>query len=643
MANLPPDIGRVSARRKNIEIPISLVHIVKFMNDKQNDKSKSARHPMAMSALQQQQSPAKAEYFYVYVAELEFSTVGYWMQLEPDKSLSLDSLRGYFPTCFGIKHKVANASNGFDVRYIRYHNGYFRFPPGMDLNNTRFVAYYYTDVDDIKAFMEMVESNDDDAGDVKEMSTLALETPRLPSEMGINEDSTLLGRTMDIFHMDSILRRGAQSTPVKGSSNRQMPPVRENVSSTSDVILNEPPVEVITIKDTQSTLQFSFPPPPPGPPNAPVVKENPVKPTPSTSSGIRAKLGPSVSSTSDEKWTNAEQVKHQRITINDSSGYKRERSSVMVAVKTIPKARNMLNRYQHTRPSPEDVNTKTPLKVTFKGRGRQVQRNRKILKIEDDRGRTTALLTKKKWTANPVEQRGQKRRSESGDELDDRYEKRRRYENQYPNYSKPETKPFRAYNNDHLEVNVLLVGFHNRRPIEHETVKYFSDFGIVTNIQVSSQENRHSPAEYYAFMKIRTNDALSVFSDRHIYNGTIIYAIRVDGTRPPLKLTCKLCGYYGLNVGYLHYHVEGQCHQHHLMKRLESRAVESGQKVYLDSYYRITFDELYVQYPANNVQDMVRHDYWKRCYQSATYSAGTDARTDYRNYYGSADNRERYY
>ncbi|XP_065095374.1 uncharacterized protein LOC135717305 [Ochlerotatus camptorhynchus] len=588
---------------------------------------------MAMSAPQQQQQPpSKVEYFYVYVAESEFSTVGYWIQLEPDKSLSLESLRGYFSTCFGIKHKIVNACNGIEVRYIRYHNGYFRFPPGLDLNNTRFVAYYYSDVDDIRSFMDMVDSNDD-VGDAGEMPTLTLKTPELPSEGSNNDDSTLLGRTMDIFLMDSVLRRGAQSTPVKGSSNGQMPPVRENVSSTSDVILNEPPVEMITINDTKSTLQCPFP-PPPGPP-----KDNPML-SPSTSSGIRAKLGPNVSSTSDEKRNNA--IKHERITINDSSGFQRERSSVMVTVNTAPQSRNMLDRYQHTRPSPQNVYTKTPLKVTFKGRGRQVQRNKKILKIEDYKGRTTALLTKKKWTET-AEPRGQKRRSESGDELEERYEKRRRYENQYHNYQKPETKPLPAYGNDLLEINVLLVGFHNQRPIDHETIKYFSDFGIVTNLQVSPQENRHSATEYYAFMKIRTNDALSLFSDRHLYNRTIIYAIRVDGTRPPLKLTCKLCGYYGLNVGYLHYHLEGQCHQHHLTKRLESRAAELGHKVYLDSYYRISSGELFVQYPANNVQEMVRHDYWRRCYQPATYSSGADARPDYRNYYSSADNGERYY
>lgn len=95
---------------------------------------------MAMSAaLHLQQPPAKVEYFYVYVAEAEFSTVGYWIQLEPDKSLSLEALRGYFQTCFGIKYKVvAPASGNAEVRYIRYHNGYFRFPSGLDLNNTRF-------------------------------------------------------------------------------------------------------------------------------------------------------------------------------------------------------------------------------------------------------------------------------------------------------------------------------------------------------------------------------------------------------------------------------------------------------------------------------------------------------------------------
>lgn len=611
-----------------------------------------------------QQPPPKVDYFFVYVAESEFSKTGYWIQLEPDKSLSLVSLRAYFPTCFGIKHKLVVTTTGnnnaagtdnsrIEVRYVRYHNGFFRFPAGLDLNNTRFVAYYYGDEEDIGKFMEMVDGNDENVasgggGGVAVgggVSAVALGiAPQLPPVSdGNKDDSSLLGRTVDLFHMDSILQRGAQSTPVKeGGTARVVPPVRENVSSTSDLILNEPTVEVITVKDTQSsTVQFSLPPPP----------ENAVPTTPSTSTsssstGIKAKLGPSVSSTSDE----VRRIKRERITINDSSGFQRERSSVMVAVNAVSKSRNMLDRYQQTRPAPEDVHTKTPLKVTFKGRGRQVQRDSKIVKIEDGKGRTTALLTKKKWSetaAAATQARGQKRRSESGDELDEeRHEKRFRYNNnhfrQNNYYQRPETKLFAAAaKDDPQQINVLLVGFHNQRPINHETIKYFSDFGVVTNFTVSPQVNQHAATEYYAFMKIHTKDALSLFSDRHLYNGAIIYAIRVDGKRPPLKLTCKLCGYYGLNVGYLHYHVEGQCHQHHLMKCLQARAADLGNKVYLDSYYRISGEELYVQYPASNVQEVVRPNNWKRCHQPATYSTGAEPRSDYRNYY--ADNRERYY
>lgn len=491
----------------------------------------------------------KVEYFYVYVAELECSSRGYWIQLEPDKTLRLERLRGYFPTCFGIKYKLVNTSNEFEFRYIRYYNGHFLFPPALDFNNTRFVAYYYNDLEDIKAFMDMLDSNDD-VENVEEMPTMTLQTSQLPSDGNNSGDST--------------------------------------------------------------ALQLSLPAPPVTPANLAMVREK--------TSNIKSILEPGAS---DENIKYIGRVKRERITIKDSSGYKRERSSVLVAVKTIPKSRNMLDRYQKTRPSPKHVHTKTPLTVTFKGHGRQVHRN-KILKIEDRKGRTTALITKKKWTE------------------DDEFEERSHYEDRYQNYLMPEKKPFIAFEND-LEVNVLLVGFFNQRPIEHETMKYFSDFGVVANIQVLAQENRYSATEYYAFMKIRTNDVISVFSDRHLYNGTIIYAIRVDGPRAPLKLTCNLCGYYGLNVGFLHYHVEGQCHQHNLQKRLESRSTDLGHKVFLDSYYRISSDELCVQYPENNVQDMVRHNCWNPYPKPATYLQGANSKSNYRNVYNSADDRERYY
>lgn len=224
-------------------------------------------HPQQQQQLHHR---AEVEYFYVYVAESELSNIGNWILLEPDKTLSLKNLREYYSTCFGIKHKLLNAKNEMEVRYIRYHNGYFRFPPGLDLNNTRFVAYYYSDLDDIRAFMEMAEANDKDQARVgMPVTTLATSQPP-PQPEGYN-DTTLMGRT-SVFEMDSILRSGAQSTPVKGSISRQMP-TTENVSSTSDVILNEPPVEVISVQDSQDTLRLSLPPPPPGPPK-PVTKDN---------------------------------------------------------------------------------------------------------------------------------------------------------------------------------------------------------------------------------------------------------------------------------------------------------------------------------------------------------------------------------
>nr|XP_019557318.2 uncharacterized protein LOC109426317 [Aedes albopictus] len=591
-------------------------------------------HPPQQVQPQQVLPPrGEVEYFYVYVAESELSNVGNWILLEPDKTLSLKNLRDYYSTCFGIKHKIVNAKNEIEVRYIRYHNGYFRFPPGLDLNNTRFVAYYYTDVEDTKAFMEMAEANDQNQARVP-VTTFA--APQPPPD--VNNDSTLTGRpNASAFDMDSILRSGAQSTPVKGSSNRQMP-AAENVSSTSDVILNEPTVEVITVQDSQDTFRRSLPLPPTGPPK-PVVNENPSKPTEQKPSGIRAKLGPSVSSTSEEKQTRTERPRHERITINDSSGFRRDRSSVMVRVNTAPKSKNMLDRYQQSRPAPEDVAMKTPLKVTLKQRGRQVQPNKKILKIEDSKGRTTALLTKKKWSAKP-EVPQQKRRSDPDDEPDyqRQYQKRRRYDNQYQNHQQIDKKPFSSQ--DHRILNVLLVGFHELAPVVHETTNYFSEFGTVTNFQLYTQENRYNVPEYYAYMEIRAADPVSLFSDRHIYNGTIIYAIRVDGARLPPRLSCRVCGYYGLNLAYLAYHVEGQFHQQTLTKRLQSQADTHGQHVYLDSYYRITYDELYVQYPTNPVQEMVRNDYWKRSHQPATYS--NDGAGSGKRYYTTSD-KERYY
>lgn len=576
------------------------------------------------------------EYFYAYVAESELSSVGHWILLEPDKTLSLKNLREFYSTCFGIKHKLVNANNETEVRYIRYHNGFFRFPPGLDLNNTRFVAFYYSDVGDIKAFMEMAEANDNVQSN-RGIPVTEANVANLPPNFN-NNDATLLGRS-GVFDMDTILLSGAQSTPVKGSSSRQIPAM-ENVSSTSDVILNEPPIEVITIHDSQDTLLHTLPPPPPGPPKAQIpVSENPIQPAASTASGIRAKLGPSVSSTSDEKQMKTERPKHERITIDDSSGFHRDRSSVMVKVSTAPKSKYMLGRYQQSRPPPEYVDLKTPLKVTLKSRGRQIQ-PKKFLKIEDARGRTTALLTKKKWSEN-YKPNNYKRRSDPDDEIDDRYQKRRRYDNQYHNYQQPEIKYDSSYGYDDSVLHVLLVGFREQAPVVHETTSYFSEFGTVTNFQLYTHESRGNASEYYAYMEIRAQDLVSLFSDRHIYNGTIIYAIRVDNARLPSRLTCRTCGYYGLNLAYLAYHVEGQYHQQNLRKRLESHAAGHGQHVYLDSYYRITHDELYVQYPNNHIQEIVRNDYWKRGYQPATYASEAAASSGKR-YYTNTE-RERCY
>ncbi|XP_062561267.1 uncharacterized protein LOC134225320 [Armigeres subalbatus] len=584
--------------------------------------------------LSAQQPRTDVEYFYAYVAESELSNVGHWILLEPDKTLSLKNLREFYSTCFGIKHKVVNGSNDPEVRYIRYHNGYFRFPPGLDLNNTRFVAFYYNDVGDIKAFMEMAEANDTERSK-RTLPVASANACQLPPDCN-NNDITLMGRT-SVFDMDSILRSGAQSTPVKGSSSRQIPTM-ENVSSTSDVILNEPPIEVITIQDSQDTFRHTLPPPPSGPPKSLMpVNEHPVQPPASTATGIRAKLGPSVSSTSDEKQIKNERPKHERITINDSSGFQRGRSSVMVKVNVAAKSKNMFDRYQQSRPPPENVNAKTPLKVTLKNRGRQIQ-PKKFMKIEDARGRTTALLTKKKWSENP-KNNNYKRRSDPDEAVDDRLQKRRRYDNQYNNYQQPETKHNPSYGLDNRGLHVLLVGFHDQAPVVHETTNYFSEFGTVTNFQLYTHANRWSVSEYYAYMEIRANDAVSLFSDRHIYNGAIIYAIRVDGARLPPRLTCRTCGYYGLNLAYLAYHVEGQYHQQNLRKRLEAQAADHGQHVFLDSYYRITQDELYVQHPTDHVQEIVRNEYWKRSYQPATYSetGGSGKR-----YYTTAE-RERFY
>lgn len=603
----------------------------------------------------------RPEYYYVYVAESEFSNVGYWILLEPDKTLSLVALRNYFATCFGIKYKFVNAGNEVETRYIRYHNGFFRFPAGLDMNNTRFVAYYYNDKDDVNAFMEMAEANDDGTGALP-----ALEFKDKPASEGqlqiqqqlqqvTHNDSTFLGRTA-MFEMDKVLSNGAQSTPNKAFPGGY-------VSSTSDVILQEKTLDVITVHDSQSMMmmQNTLPPPPPGPPQHQTpakVQQQPKE----VVTGVKAKLGPSVSSTSDvvksghRRSTTPRSTKRARD--NDSSGFQREKSSVMIKPEAVPKNKNMLDRYQQRRPPPDDVSEKTPLKITLKTRGHQTERNAKILKIEDEKGRTTALLTKRKWGGKPAPpNQNNKRRYEPEPEEryepEPRYDKRRRYDtnnnhNQYYHQAQePRTSPI--YEDYYRTLNVLLVGFNTTAPAVQETSDYFAEFGIVQNLHLYTLENRHNTPEYYAFMTIRTDDAVSLFSDRHLYNGTVIYAIRVDGDRLPSRLSCKICGYQGINVGYLHYHLEGRPHQTQLQKRLDSLA-GTVPNVYRDSYYRTTYDEVYVQFPNDAIQELVRNDHWKRTTRAPTtaYSSsgggggGTGYASGPSNRYYSTE-RERYY
>lgn len=593
-------------------------------------------------------SRPQVEYFYVYVAESEFLNTGNWILLEPDKSLSLVSLRGYYATCFGIKYKFINAGNVVETRYIRYHNGYFRFPAGLDMNNTRFVAYYYNDKDDVNAFMEMAEANDDGTGTLPALE-FKDHQPVQQQLQQVHNDSTFLGRTAMNFEMEKVLVHGAQSTP-----NKSMP--GGYVSSTSDVILQEKTMEVISVHDSRSMVVTNPPPPPPpGPPQhqAPKMqqpKEVPIVPAPPVLTGVKAKLGPSVSSTSDVvkggHRTARGGPRNKRDNYdNDSSGFQREKSSVMIKPEVVPKSKNMLNRYQQRRAPPEDVSEKTPLKITLNTRGNHTERNAKILKIEDEKGRTTALLTKRKWGGKPAApaRNNNKRRYEPEPEEPyetGQYEKRRRYEtthNQQYYHHQQEARTSPVYDDYYRTLNVLLVGFNTTAPDIHETTTYFSEFGTVQDLHLYSLDNRHNHAEFYAFMTIRTDNAVSLFSDRHLYNGTVIYAIRVDGDRLPSRLTCKVCGYQGINVGYLHYHLEGFPHQSQLQKRLDALAV-TVPNVYRDSYYRTSRDEVYVQYPNDAIQELVRNDYWKRTRPTTTYSS---AAAPANRYYSTE--RERYY
>lgn len=581
----------------------------------------------------------RPEYFYVYVAESELSeNVGYWILLEPDKTLSLVSLRSYFATCFGIKYKFVNASNEVETRYIRYHNGFFRFPPGLDMNNTRFVAYYYNDKDDVNAFMAMAEANDDGTGTLPVLKFKEHPVANLQQQVQTQNDSTLLGRTAMNFEMEKVLVHGAQSTP-----NKSFP--GGYVSSSSDVILQEKTVEVISVHDSQSLVVLNPPPPPPGPPQHQTPKVKPKEPA-TVVTGVKAKLGPSVTSTSDviktgNRINRNTAVRSKRDCGNSSNGFQREKSSVMIKPEVVPKSKNMLNRYQQRRTPPENVSEKTPLKITLKTRGHQTERNAKILKIEDEKGRTTALLTKRKWGGKPGPSSSgyaNKRRYEPEPEPEQRYEKRRRYDtNHQQYYHQSEVKTSPVYDDYYRTLNVLLVGFNTTAPAIQETTTYFSEFGVVQDLHLYTLDNRQNNPEYYAFMTIRTDDAISLFSDRHLYNGTVIYAIRVDGDRLPSRLSCKVCGYHGINVGYLHYHLEGYPHQSQLQKRLDSMA-GSAPNVYRDSYYRTTHDEVYVQYPNDAIQEMVRNnDYWKRTRTATSTSvAGPSNR-----YYSTE--RERYY
>lgn len=571
----------------------------------------------------------ESEYYYVYVSESEVSNIGHWIVLEPDKTLSLQNLRSHYATCFGIKYRVCSANNNVETKYIPYHNGFYRFPPGLDLNKIRFIAYYYTDSADVQAFMDMTEK-------VSEYGNTTI--PLLLKNNETQNDSTLLGQTALNFEMEAVLLKGAQSTPKNGPDYRPM----ENVSSTSDVILNEVPPEIITVDESVAEVPF---PPPPAPPQ-------PTQPPSNTNENElnSVKPGPSVSSTSDiKRERNSESGKRSQrkkgIT-DDSNELQNQRSTVTVKCSAPTKNR----RYQSARSCPVPVGKKTPVKMSMKSRGkqdseripfkitvgargRQGRNDSKILRIEDERGRTTALLTKKKWAGFAPEDGGSKRRSEDECREIDRY-KRRRHETHRPYYQ--ERIPTKLHDDFYARsFYVLLVGFQSRFPSTHEVTRYFSEFGIVENLELYTMESRSYPTEYYGFMKITSSDVMSLFSSRHLYNGTAIYAIRIDGNRLPSRISCKVCGHQGLNVSYVHYHLEGQYHQFHLQKRLDSLAANTA-NVYDQSYYRITYDEIYVQYPSEAVQDLIRSDYWKRdrIYSNAVMAPNS-------RYYSTE--RERYY
>ncbi|XP_053690834.1 uncharacterized protein LOC128739375 [Sabethes cyaneus] len=545
----------------------------------------------------------EVEYFYAYVGESEHSKVGHWIVLEPDKTLSLENLRGYYSTCFGIKYNQVGSNNQVESKYVPYRNGYFQFAPGLDMNNTRFVAYYYNDVGDINAFMALTGDNNCSPGTVP-----SIELKKEQTAQSERNDLSFLHQSFDEAN---VMQRGAQSTP----KPVKFMPVVENVSSTSDVILNEKTIEVISVHDSQlnDTVQ-NLPPPPPGPPQLPAT---PIVAKPAIA-GIKAKLGPSVSSTSDLEYQKktiklSNRIKQEPKVESNFNTHGREKKPITIKVETAPKDKNMLNRYQATRSQKTaNVNDKTPLKITLKRQGRCIQRDSKILKIEDEKGRTTALLTKRKWAGKEsVTHDTRKRRYESDeDSKGDRNEKRRRL-NSHARPVRRQLEPTVVFEDNYRTLNILLVGFRSNPPVIHETTNYFSDFGVVTNLELFTLDNRDNTPEYYAFMKIRTDAAVSLFADRHLYNGSVIYAIRVDDSRLPSRVGCKICDYQGLNVAYLNYHMEGQVHQSRLKKRLESLASSAG-NVYRDSYYRITYDELYVQYPNDAVHEIVRNDYWKR-------------------------------
>ncbi|XP_058451294.1 uncharacterized protein LOC131430381 [Malaya genurostris] len=543
----------------------------------------------------------EVEYFYVYVAESECFNAGYWIALEPDKTLSLESLRSYYSTCFGIKYKIVNAKNQMETKYVRYHNGYFRFPPGLDMNNMRFVAYYYNDTDDVNAFMEMTETNVNGSATVAALA---------------RNDSSFLCRTMSNFEMESILQRGAQSTPKAKATLERIAHSSENVSSTSDVIVKEKTIEIVSVHDSQSILQK--------PSTAPKTVLETVDSSKTIVTGIKSKLGPSVSSTSDmdnmECVRKIPRIKYEQVSIDDSNESEQKHRSVMVKVKAASQSKNMLNRYQQTRFQSQGgmVNKRTPLKITLRKSGRHTERDAKILKIEDEKGRTTALLTKRKWAGKTIAIGTQKRRIDSvEDPTTQRFVKRRKYE--IPQYGEFCNQPaeqrvstiYKQCGGPPQVLNILLVGFKTNAPIIHKTTSYFSDFGIVLNLQLYIVTNRYDISEYYALMKIRTSDAVSLFADRHLYNGTTIYAIRMDDQRLPTRVKCKICAYEGINIAYLNYHMEGHCHQFRLQKQLESFAGCMAD-VYHDSYYRITDEQLYVEFPNSVVDEIIRKDYMKQ-------------------------------